>query len=87
MHADEHHLDHMRDDVLRAAALEAVDADRRHAAIAALVNADRKIEVLGRALERLVSRIVQHPIVVGVGPQEPPRMPRSRRAKRISATA
>jgi hypothetical protein len=31
------------------AALKPVDADRRHAAVAALMDADRKVEVLGRA--------------------------------------
>src|SRR5262249_30947135 len=34
-HAGEHHLHSMRDDVLRAAARETVDPDRRHAAVAA----------------------------------------------------
>jgi hypothetical protein len=42
----------VRDDVLRAAAIEAVDADRRHAAVAALVQADAEIERLGLAPAR-----------------------------------
>src|SRR6185503_19237803 len=36
-HRDQHHLHRVRHDVPRAAALEAIDADRRHAAGAALV--------------------------------------------------
>src|ERR1700730_17818918 len=48
-HRSEHHFHRVRDNVLRAAALEAVDADRRHAAVAALVNADREVEILGGA--------------------------------------
>src|SRR6516162_1087365 len=47
-HTGEHHLHRMRNDVLRAAAFEAVDADRRHAAVAALVDADREVELLCR---------------------------------------
>src|SRR5690348_5047727 len=39
-HAGQHHLHRMRNDVARAAALKAVDADRRHAAVAAFVEAD-----------------------------------------------
>src|SRR5215469_1392008 len=45
-HAGQHHFHLMADDVLRGAAFEAVDADGRHAAVAALVKADRKIEIL-----------------------------------------
>ena len=60
-----------RDDVPGAAALEAVDADRRHAARRALVEADREVEILGRGPERLVHRVVDHlGAVIRVRPQE-----------------
>src|SRR6516164_2268137 len=69
-HAGEHHLHRVRDDVAGAAALEAVDADRRHAARRTLVEADREIEILGRRPERLVIGMMDHLVVVGVGPNE-----------------
>ena len=85
-HASEHHLHRVRDDVLRPATLEPVDTDRRHAAVAALVDADHEIELLGRVPQRLVVGIVQHPVVVWIGPHKPAAEP-ERRAKRISAIA
>src|SRR6516162_8396543 len=66
-HAGKHHLHRVRDDMLRAAALEAVNADGRHAAVAALVDADRKVEFLGGAPQRLISGVVQLSVVVRVG--------------------
>src|SRR4029078_1674087 len=42
----EHPLHRVGDDVPRAAPLEAVDADLRHAAAGAFVKPDRKIEIL-----------------------------------------
>src|SRR5262249_59175559 len=69
-HAGQHHLHGVRDDVLRAAALEAVDAHGRHAAVAALVDADAEVEVLRLGPERLVLGRVQLTLVVGIGPQE-----------------
>jgi len=60
----------MRDDVLRAAALETVDADGRHAARRTLMKADREIEIFGRGPERLVVRVMDHLVVVRVGPQK-----------------
>src|ERR1700722_13420112 len=50
--------------MLSAAALEAVDADRRHAARPALVEADDEIEVFRGAPERLVSCVMDQPVVV-----------------------
>jgi hypothetical protein len=38
---------------------QAVDTDGRHAAVAAFVNADREVEVLGGAPQRIIGRIVQ----------------------------
>src|SRR5215469_18718204 len=49
--AGEHHLHRVADDVLRGAALEAIDADRRHARRAALVEADDKIVFLASGPE------------------------------------
>src|ERR1700732_4294619 len=45
-HAGQHHFHRVADDVLCAAPLETVDADRRHATAAAFMKADREIEVL-----------------------------------------
>jgi hypothetical protein len=59
--ARQHHLHRVRYDVLGGPALETVDPDRRHAAAATLMEADREIVLLGCAPE---------PVVVGVGPQE-----------------
>src|SRR5260370_41093797 len=67
-HAGEHHLHRMRDDVARATALEPVDADRRHAARGALVEADREVEILGRRPERLLIRVGDHLVFVWLGP-------------------
>src|SRR5947207_3429090 len=69
-HAGQHHLHRVRYDVLRAAALEAIDADRRHAARRALVEADREIEILGGRPKWLVIRVVDHLVVVRVGSQK-----------------
>ena len=69
-HAGQHHFHRVADDVLCAAPLETVDADRRHATAAAFMKADREIEVFGRRPERLVIGVVDHFIVVWVRPQE-----------------
>src|SRR6185295_17452504 len=45
-HGGQHHFHGVRDDVLRAAAVEAVDADRRHAAVAAFMQANAEVEFL-----------------------------------------
>jgi len=71
-------------DVLGGPALETVDPDRRHAAAATLMEADREIVLLGCAPERLVHRIVDQPVVVGSGLKKPPRMRSSLRANLIS---
>src|SRR5207302_8894583 len=62
--ARQHHLHRVRDDVLGGTALETVDADRWHAAAAALMEADREIIFLGGPPERLVYRVVDQPVVV-----------------------
>src|SRR6516164_10699522 len=69
-HAGEHHLHRMGDDVARAAALEAVDANRRHPAAGTFMEADREVEILGRRPERLVIGMVDHLVVVRVRPQK-----------------
>src|SRR5271168_3612218 len=69
-HRRQHHFHRMADDVAGAAALEAVDADRRHAARCALVKADREIEILGRLPEWLVTRIVDHLVAIRVWPDK-----------------
>src|SRR5208282_6738238 len=69
-HAGEHHLHRMGDDVAGTAAFEAVDANRRHAARGTLMEADRKIEILGRGPERLVIGMMDHLVVVRVRPDE-----------------
>jgi hypothetical protein len=66
-HAGQHHLHRVRDDMLRAAALETVNANGWHAAVAALVDADRKVEFLGGAPQRLISGVVELSVVVRVG--------------------
>ena len=66
----QHHLHRVADDVAGAAAFEAVDPDRRHAARRPFVEADGEIEILGGLPERLVIGMVDHLVVVGVGPQK-----------------
>src|SRR4029077_12278122 len=68
--ARQHHLHRVRNDVLGGTALETVDADRWHAAAAALVEADREIVFLGGIPDRHSSRVVDQPVVVRVGPHE-----------------
>ncbi len=68
--AGQHHLHRVGDDVARAAPREAVDADLRHPGGGALVKPDREIEILGRRPERLVIRVVDHLVVVGIGADE-----------------
>jgi hypothetical protein len=56
--------------VLGRAALEAVNANRRHAARTTLMEPDRHVEILGRRPERFVIGVVDHFVVVRVGAQE-----------------
>src|SRR5262249_38859234 len=67
---DEHHLHRVRDDVAGAPPLEAIDADGRHAARGALVEADREVELLRLLPESVVVRVIDHSVVVRVGPEE-----------------
>src|SRR5579883_690828 len=69
-HAGEHHLHCVADDVARPAAVKPIDADSRHAARGALMEADRHIEVFGRLPERLVALGVDHLVAVRVGTNE-----------------
>src|SRR4029077_19943694 len=69
-HAGEHHLHRVRDDVLGAAALKAVDTDCRHIEARTFMNSDRHIELFGGIPERLVVRVVEHFIVVRIWPDE-----------------
>src|SRR5215831_15420652 len=47
-----------------------IDANLRHAGSGPFMEADREIEVLGRSPEPLVIGVVDHLVVVGVGPQK-----------------
>src|SRR5215813_10892318 len=85
--ADQHHLHWMGDDVLGVETLKAIDANLRHAGSGPFVKADREIEVLGRGPKRLVIGVVDHLVVVGVGPQKTTPEASSFFAKRISAIA
>src|SRR5436309_1319406 len=69
-HGGQHHLHRVRDDVLGAARFEAIDADLRHAAAGALVQADREIQLLDLVPEPIVVGVMEHAPVVGVRPQE-----------------
>ncbi len=69
-HARQHHFHRVGDDVARAALLEAVHADLHHAAVAALMEPDRHVEFFGHHPELLVIRMMDHLVVVRVGPQE-----------------
>ncbi len=69
-HAGEHHLHRMRDDVLSAAALKAVDPDRRHVEARPFVDPDRHVELFRGIPEGLVIRVVGHLVVVGIWPNE-----------------
>src|SRR5262249_19749521 len=69
-HAGKHHLHRVRDDVLRAAALKAVDPDRRHIEARAFVNPDRHVELFRGAPEGLVIGVVKHSIVVWIRPDK-----------------
>src|SRR5207248_7762473 len=66
----QHHLHRMRDDVPRPAPIEAVNTDLRHAGSGAFMEADREIEILGGGPERLVIRMIDHLVVVRVGPDK-----------------
>src|SRR6516165_20997 len=85
--ADQHHLHRMGDDVLGAETLEAIDANLGHAGSGPFVKADREIEILGCGPERLVIGVVDHLVVVGVGPQKTALEAHSFFANRISAIA
>ena len=69
-HAGQHHFHRVRNDVLSGATLETVDADRRHAAVAAFVEADREIEIFGRLPEPLVIGVMDHLVVVRIRTRE-----------------
>src|SRR5262249_43544342 len=69
-HSGEQHPHRVRDYVLRAAAFKAVDPDGRHVEARTLVNADRHVELFGGIPERLIIRVVEHLVVVWIGPDE-----------------
>src|SRR5467141_1716432 len=57
-HSGEHHLHRVRNDVLSAAPLEAVDADGGHVEARSLMDADRHVELFRLPPEWLVDGIV-----------------------------
>src|SRR5215469_10780896 len=69
-HAGEHHLHRVRNDMLSTAALEAVHPDGRHIEARTFVNPDCHIELFRRIPKGLVSGVVEHLVVVGIGSDE-----------------
>ena len=55
----------------RPATFKAIDADRRHAAGAAFVQANAKIKLLRLGPERIIVRVAEHAVVIRIGSQEP----------------
>jgi hypothetical protein len=65
-----HHLHRVGHDVTGATRFEAVQSDLLHAAGGTLMETDRHIERFHRGPERLVVRMVDHLVVVGIGANE-----------------
>ena len=71
-HACQHHLHRVGDDVASTTLLEAVHADLHHAAVAAFVEADGDVELFDHRPELLIVGVMDHLVVVRIGPQEHP---------------